>query len=318
MNHNEYKKWIRLSLYGEINKDEQEQLNDHLIECDECKKELEQQKNLLSILTERGKNKVDDKILSEARAQLRGALKIEKQKGSSFINLTGRFFDFISLPYRTALAGAAILAIGIFTGYILFKTEFVNPVNKQKQANTEFSLTGSDVQINNISFIDSNPADGTIEFTFDAVKTISLKGSVDDPMIQNILTYSMLNAQNPGSRLNSINAMNSEKTFKFDSDVKSALITVVMTDKNPGVRREALKVLKKLPFDDRIKLAFLYVLTNDSVSGLRIEAINALADAANNGNKLNDSEVDLFKNKLRMDDNNYIRYKSKTILQEYN
>ncbi|HDZ58607.1 MAG TPA: HEAT repeat domain-containing protein [Ignavibacteriales bacterium] len=128
----------------------------------------------------------------------------------------------------------------------------------------------------------------------------------------------MLNAQNPGSRLNSINAMNSEKTFKFDSDVKSALITVVMTDKNPGVRREALKVLKKLPFDDRIKLAFLYVLTNDSVSGLRIEAINALADAANNGNKLNDSEVDLFKNKLRMDDNNYIRYKSKTILQEYN
>ena len=314
MNHNEYKKLIQLSLFGELNNAEQKKLMEHLNMCIECRRELEQQKNLLSILKVKSKDEVDDKLLSEARAQLRGALRIEKQKRKSFSKITTMFYNLIQSPYRVAFAGIALLAIGIFTGYVIFKSK---PVNSELKANNESTFTNSNIKIANISFIDSNPADGTIEFTFDAVKRISLKGKVDDPKIQSILTYSMLNAQNPGSRLNSINAMNSEKSINFDNDVKSALITVLMKDKNPGVRREALKVLKKLPFDNQIKNAFLYVLANDSISGMRIEAINGLVSAANNGNRLNDSEIDLFKNQLRSDDNNYIKYKIKTILQEY-
>ena len=89
------------------------------------------------------------------------------------------------------------------------------------------------------------------------MKPVTLKGRVDDPKIQSILTYSMLNEQNPGSRFNSINAMFSEKPIKFDEDVKNALITVVMTDENPGVRREALRLMKKLPNDEDVKKTIL-------------------------------------------------------------
>ncbi len=39
-----------------------------------------------------------------------------------------------------------------------------------------------------------------------------LRGKVNDPQIQSVLTYAMLNEQNPGSRLNSINAMDTEPT----------------------------------------------------------------------------------------------------------
>ncbi len=150
------------------------------------------------------------------------------------------------------------------------------------------------------------------------MKPVYLKGRIDDPKIQSILTYSMLNEQNPGTRFNSINAMYSERPIKFDKDVKDALITVVMTDENPGVRREALKLMKKLPYDEDVKRAFIYVLTTDTSSGLRIEAINALVDAGKKGITLDKNEIDLFKQKLQTDDNSYIRYRTKTILQEYN
>jgi hypothetical protein len=128
----------------------------------------------------------------------------------------------------------------------------------------------------------------------------------------------MLNEQNPGSRLNSINAMDTKQTEQYDEDVKNALVTVVMTDKNPGVRREALKLMSKFPYDENIKQALLFVITNDTVSGLRIEALNSIIEASNKGYKLDSEELNLFRNKIQQDENPYIKMRSKTILQEYN
>ena len=317
MNHNEIKKWIRLSLYGELTNEEQSVLELHLKDCDECRNELEQQRNLLSLISAK-KNDVDDKLLMEARAQLRGAIRNERQRKGYLDNVVQFLNDFITIPFRTVLSGAALLVVGFFVGYLFYGSSTIDPNIIPEKTNNEFPVFQDDVTISNISFIDSDPSDGEVEFTFVAMKPVYLKGRVDDPKIQSILTYSMLNEQNPGSRFNSINAMYSEKPIKFDKDVKDALITVVMTDENPGVRREALKLMKKLPYDEDVKRAFIYVLTTDTSSGLRIEAINALVDAGKKGITLNKNEIDLFKQKLQTDDNSYIRYRTKTILQEYN
>jgi hypothetical protein len=67
-----------------------------------------------------------------------------------------------------------------------------------------------------------------------------------------------------------------------------------------------------------MKETLLYVITNDTVSGLRIEALNSLIEAGDKGYKLNQDEVNLFKQKLQQDENPYIKLRSKTILQEYN
>ncbi len=317
MNHNEIKKWIRLSLYGELTNEEQSVLELHLKECDECKNELEQQRNLLSLISDK-KNEVDDKLLMEARAQLRGAIRNERQRKGYLDNVVQYLNNFITIPFRIVLSGAALLVVGFFAGYLFYGSSSIETIIIPDKTNNQFPLFQDDVTISNISFIDSDPSDGEVEFTFVAMKPVYLKGRVDDPKIQSILTYSMLNEQNPGSRFNSINAMYSEKPIKFDEDVKDALITVVMTDENPGVRREALKLMKKLPYDVDVKRAFIYVLTTDTSSGLRIEAINALVDAGKNGITLDKNEIDVFKQKLQTDDNSYIRYRTKTILQEYN
>ena len=317
MNHNEIKKLIRLSLYGELTNEEQSVLELHLKDCDECRNELEQQRNLLSLISDK-KNEVDDNLLIEARAQLRGAIRNERQRKGYLDNVIQFLNDFITIPFRLALSGAALLAIGFFVGYLFYGSPTIETIIMPNKTNTEFPVFQDDVTISNISFIDSDPSDGEVEFTFVAMKPLYLKGRVDDPKIQSILTYSMLNEQNPGSRFNSINAMVSESPIKFDEDVKNALITVVMTDENPGVRREALKLMKKLPYDEDVKSALIYVLTSDTSSGLRIEAINTLVEAGKKGFTLNKNEIDLFKQKLQTDDNSYIRYRTKTILQEYN
>jgi hypothetical protein len=317
MNHNEIKKLIRLSLYGELTNEEQSVLELHLKDCDECRNELEQQRNLLSLISDK-KNEVDDNLLMEARAQLRGAIRNERQRKGYFDNVVQYLNDFITIPFRAVVSGAALLAIGIFLGYLFYGSSTIETIIIPDNTNNEFTVFQDDVTISNISFIDSDPSDGEVEFTFVAMKPVYLKGRVDDPKIQSILSYSMLNEQNPGSRFNSINAMVSERPIKFDKDVKDALITVVMTDENPGVRREALKLMKKLPYDEDVKQAVIYVLTTDTSSGLRIEAINTLVEAGKKGFTLNKNEIDLFKQKLQTDDNSYIRYRTKTILQEYN
>jgi hypothetical protein len=317
MNHNKFKKWIRLSLYGELNNEEQSDLELHLKECEECKSELEQQRNLLSIISNNKRSEVDKDLLLEARAQLRGAIRNERQHRSYFDTVLQSLTNFITVPFRVLASGTALLVIGFVAGYLFVGTSKVDPNQLTENTGNEISFIQDDVTINSISFIDSDLSDGEVEFTFEAVKPVYLKGRIDDPKIQSILAFSMLNEQNPGARLNSINAMDSERPIKFDKDVKDALITVLMTDENPGVRREAIKLIKKLPYDEDIKQAYIYVLTTDTSSGLRIEAINALVSAGKTGFVLNKSDLDLFKQKLQTDENSYIRYRTKTILQEY-
>jgi hypothetical protein len=91
-----------------------------------------------------------------------------------------------------------------------------------------------------------------------------------------------------------------------------------MTDNNQGVRREALKLLGRISFDESVKQTYLFVLLNDSSSALRIEALNALIEAARSGHSLNQKDLDLVIKQAGQDDNNYIKLKSKTLLQEYN
>ena len=318
MQHNEYKKLIQLSFYVELSPEEQNDLNEHLKSCMECREELENQKNLLALLSENKRAKVNDEILSSARYQLRGALRMEKDKLSIADNLLQKLAGLFSTPPRLAFSFATVMLIGILIGSLFLGKKDVTEIITTTGNSDITELSGDDVKISNLSFIDSDPSEGEVEFTFEAVKLVYVKGKINDPKIQSILTYSMLNESNPGSRLNSINAMYTEQPLSFDKDVKDAIITVVMTDENPGIRREALKLMKKIPYDEEIKQAYLFVLTSDSSSGLRIEALNALIEGSKKGNRFSDSELDLLKQNYERDDNNYIKLKTRTILQEYN
>jgi hypothetical protein len=317
MKHNEYRQMIHLSLYGEINENDGNKLKHHLETCEECRSELKQQKYFLMMVTDNQKNKVNDELLREARIQLRNALGSEMVKSRSTLSFGERILSLLSSPPRLAFSALAILLAGIALGSIFFsRQEFI--LQNENQTFTKASLSQADTRITNLQFVDSDQSDGEIEFIFDAVKRVQFKGKVSDPEIQRILTYAMLNEQNPGSRLNSINVMEAYGNITSDKEIKDALITVVMTDENPGVRMEALKLISKFNYDESLKQTYLYVLLNDTSSALRIASINALIQAAKSGYQLKQNDIELVMKQAKLDDNNYIRLKSKTLLEEYN
>ena len=328
MEHQKYKEWIRLSFYDELGRNEKEQLEKHLIICSECSREVEEQKKLITFLSKEEIQKgdqPDNQLLNEARRELRAALRVETEKSSFGGDIFNSIIGFLTTPYKFALGSAAVLLAGFLAGYLIFnssaKTNFASPlipVEKKGENINDISLSQDNIQITNVHFLNKNPESGMIEFTFDAVKPMQMKGNINDRRIQNILTYSMLNGQNAGVRLNSINAISENTKVNYDNDVKEALIRVVKFDENPGVRRQAIKLLNKFPYDNEIKQAYLYVLSNDTTSGMRIEAINSLFKAKKEGYKFDNQELSVFKKKIETDNNNYIRYRAKTVLQEKN
>jgi hypothetical protein len=316
MDHNKYKEWLLLLMYDELGSDEQEELKAHLNECNECKEEYGKLKKFKNIVSPSLFNPIDDSMLMESRLDLHSAIKTERRRKSPVQKIMEFFERFNSPGYRIAFGGVAVFTIGFFVGYLLFfpKSGSTNEQNTLISERTE--LVKGEVQISGLKFIDAVASDGEVEFTFDEIIPMHIKGNVNDNKIQKILASALVNEQNPGIRLKAVNAMAAQQTNNPDKETKEALINALKSDENPGVRKEALQVLKKQTFDNEIRDAFLYVLKNDENSGLRIAAINSLAEAKDI-KKLSDANmINALKERVQTDDNSYIRMRAKTILME--
>ena len=321
MEHKKYKNLIDEYYFGEISSREKIELEEHLKNCDLCRSEFYSAKLLKDSLQHNELPEPETKLLSEARSELRSRIRIERQKTGFWQFLTGKFSSSFFLTPQLVTAAFSFLVIGVIAGYFIFNTagtihySMENPVPANQ--NNQVMLSG-DTRITDVKFISKNTEDGTVEFTFDALKPMHIKGKMSDPRVQNILTYSMLNVDNPGTRLNTINLINSSgQPQQPDPEIKNALLSVVKYDNNQGVRLEAMKLLKKFSFDDDVKGAMLYILQNDSSSGMRIDAMNMLVQANKKGSTFNNKDLSVFRQKMQQDDNNYIRYQAKTVLKEY-
>lgn len=309
MEHTKFKDQIQFYLYNELSMKDKNMFENHISSCKECAQELIEYKKLFEEFNKDNKQTIDPQFLNEARSELRGYLRAQRNKSSNsnyFLNSLSRF---LFRPIGFAFSGIILLVLGGFISYLIF-----NPLNEKIDDNLQ---SPERLKIQNINFIDSDPSDGEVEFTFETVQSDRMKGNVNDIELQKILTYAVLNEQNPGTRLNSINVINANQIQKLDDEIKSTLITVAKFDNNPGVRIEALKSLNKLPADEEIKNTLIYVLLNDTSAGIRIEAINGLVDASKTGISLNQKDLTSLRDKIQIDDNNYIRYQAKNIIKEY-
>jgi HEAT repeat protein len=143
-----------------------------------------------------------------------------------------------------------------------------------------------------------------------------MKGNIDDPSIQKILAEALVNERNPGTRIRTVNALANQTNVSPSPKVKQALITALEFDSNPAVRREALKALLEFPYDNEINDCLLYVLQRDKNSALRIAAINGLASAKLNGQIINEETLKVLNQKVKNDDNEYVRIRAASLLKE--
>ncbi|HEV8537663.1 MAG TPA: HEAT repeat domain-containing protein [Bacteroidota bacterium] len=323
MNHEQVKEQIELLYYDELDRREREEAEAHMGSCAECRSLFDELKKLHGVLAQFQPMEADEKLLADARVGLQSALRDERLNRSWWERVSGLTVGFLLPQYRIAFGGVATITIGVVIGYVAFKSPSV-PVQPpaqmqgQQAVMQERPALPEGGQISNVRFIDSDTRDGDVEFSFDAVMPMHLKGKVNDPQIQQVLSYALLNEQNPGVRLRSVSAMGSEQGVQNDEEVKHVLITALKSDDNAGVRKEALQALQKFAFDDEIKKTFMDVLVHDSNSAIRIAAINALDSTRTKGITPDQDLMDIFKDKMTSDKNPYVRIRAKAALQEAN
>jgi len=317
MKHDQYREWLLLSLYGELDSLQKETLDEHCKACAECRTELGQLKAFTGNVARRKMVEVDDRLLQDARRQFRMALLEERSKRSTFSIVIDGFTQLIRRPIGVALGGAAVFALGIVLGYTVLKQ-----VQPEDQSMTDVmveqaSSMQSGSRIANVRYSEIGRRDGTIDLTFDAVMPVRLQGNINDQRIQKILTYALMSSQNPGVRLQTATMLGSQTTpfATTDSDIKEALIAALETDENTGVRREALVGLQRFQYDDRIKQAYLAVLMKDKNSGMRIEVINALTRVRTEGLSLDSDVISVMQQKKHTDENSYIRTRATSFLE---
>ncbi len=313
MDHQQYKEWLQLFLYDELEGNEVSLLQEHLRSCGECRSELSSLKKFHGVLNEFTPAVATEQAFRDARETLSGTLRSVPQR-RSVREWFGDILEpaFLS-PFKVILSGVSVFIIGIVLGLFSRPSEPVSTPVKTIAQSSE-AIPG-DTRITNVRFINSEPSNGEIEFAFDAVKPVRMKGNINDAQIQRVLTHAILNEQNAGVRLASINAVASRMDAP-DREIKHALITAMQSDQNPGVRSEALNALRTFPMDGEIKGAFLFVLKHDDNPGIRIAAINYLDSVKTGAQQPDQDFLNVLREKMMSDNNNYIRLRAKSVIEE--
>jgi hypothetical protein len=309
---------LQLYLYDELSALDKKRMEETLATSSSYRKELEDLKKLHRTLAHYRAVEATEPILREARNELRAAIRAERTRISWKEKLADLFAAPVFPQYKLALGGLATIAAGFLLGYVVFSTPASNMSSMFRQASFGPAFDQGELQLTNVRFIDQDARTGSVELTCDAVTPIHIKGNVNDERITRVLAKALMSEQNPGVRLKTVSTFSDQTHMQISThnEVKSSLIAVLKYDDNRGVRKEALKALLKFPVDDEIVEAILYVLKNERNTGMRIAAINFLDFSKLSGQSVNKDLLDMLKEKMQSDDNNYIRIRGNAAFQE--
>ena len=318
MRHRKYEELLVLSVNGVLTPAEESDLVQHLAGCSQCRNErVLLQKLGKSVEAAREVPRADEALLQESRRDLH-ALLLREVHAHQRISLFARFRE-LAPPIRISFAGALVfvLAVGLLAGWFLRpgREPARSPQGLATAATASFPQEGK-TEIANVRFFDRGESSGTVEFSFDAITPVRMRGSVDDPAIQKVLVRAVLHDENPGVRLTAMNAISAGQPFPEDKEIETALVKALKSDPNAGVRKQALAMLHKMPLTEEIKQAFLNTLVSDTNPGLRVAAINALDEAWGQSATIDPKIREVLQEKVQSDKNDYVRLKAKAVLLE--
>ena len=298
---------ITLYLYAELDDAERIELERHTERCAECAAQVEHERRLHRLLDARPAPALDANLLAACRLGLSEALEAEPpRRAFAWPRLRLMFGALTGLRPRLqpALAIAAVV-VAFIGGWTL------SARRSQPGALPVFLQSREDVGLANISSIHAinTGASGQLEIVFDTTRRRVLRGTMEDPRIEQVLLYAAQGYSNPVIRLDSIELL---KSRAGDQEIRRALIAALRADRNPGVRLKALEALQGMVADAPVKQALLDVLRSDENPGMRIQAINHLS-------KLRDaSTVPLLQQLAIGDPSNVVRMRSASALKDLN
>src|SRR5712691_8587920 len=170
--------------------------------------------------------------------------------------------------------------------------------------------------IQNVSFVDTNPNDPEVRLSFDITSHVTVTGRPTDKSMVRLLRYVLENEDHVSpSRSRAIDWVRAtySRPGNADPEIADALANVLRNDSHEGVRIKAVETLNRMSssVSSDTREALIQALKSDPNPAVRIKAVEALANLARSGATLDAAAVDTLRQKaVQGDENVYVRVKA--------
>jgi len=315
MDKNEFAELVLLSLYGELDEQEERELTELL---SGSREHVEEYRALVRVhmLAGGAALEVPEPMILQAREQLGRALAAAREDPLRAMPHSAGLKRKRILMGASVFAGWAKYATGLAAGLLMGFLFLGSSGMPAFDGVPDLASLDEDTSISNVRFVPAGGDEKTVELSFSATRDYRFTDSIDNPAVQRMLAYSLVRESNPGIRIRTVGAL-SKKAGSTDQEViKNALLTAVVTDENPVVRGQALEALRKYPADRQIQGTLINVLRFDKNSKLRMEAVQMLTGLVAGGETLPPENIDALRNQVEVEDNLYLKSQLNNILEQ--
>jgi hypothetical protein len=314
MKHENYKELLELNVLGELSKEDEIELNNHLFECEECSEEYAEIKKLFALISAEKPPIPAESDLNNARKRLFNTINSDAEKLDLRLNRSVDWLSSFSKKYTFGFGTIALVLVGFFVGYLLFNNS--NPVILTSNSIDLDKIYRGEVKIANVSFPAKFSDDGEFEIKLDDKNSTTYTGTLSDVVVQKLLAAALNETENPGFKIKTATSFVDFLPSNFipDEQIKDAFINSLKYDQNPGVRKDALRALINFKFDDEIRDALLFVLEKDENASNRISAINALLAMNIAKNGFDQRVKDKLNNRIMTEENEVVKYRTAKLL----
>lgn len=277
---NQFVMLIQKVITESLSETEKQLLSTHLDSCDQCNELYEMHQSL-----KQTSEKLSEQMPDEAHFNVMRQRVLQSVMGKPALKfqihawVTGLFQRKV-IRFRPVFA-MVFLGIAFLLG--IFSRNWLNPDYTTNEDLLIQRVRQMAIQNQSLDDVDKSPLfisqanfrrdmTGQIHLDFNVTSAVAYSGDMNDPLVQEVVTQSLINATNDGSRLDAV-ALSPQL---MDSKVKEALIFSMLHDKNPAVRINAMGVLGRLQFDLQIQEAIIKVLHSEKTVHMRLDAIELL------------------------------------------
>jgi len=304
---------LSLYVYDELAPGERDAADAHLAACEPCGLALGEARRMHELLSTAPGLEPTPELLVRCRQRLEESLDREQLGWAGLVRKWLRG-SALAQPTRTA-AALTLVALGFSLGWIIRpRAAQVGQLLPGTRGATSSSLVaGTDLggaRISDITQVAPDPQTGQVKITLNAARQVTMEGSLDDPRIQKVLLYAVRSYDNPGIRLDTLDALRSGSN---NPTVQTALLYAMQHDPNAGVRLAALNSVPQMPWCEEVQSALVDAAQHDDNLGVRDQAIDLLVAhvvAAEDQNL-----VPVLENLAANDSDRYVRMKSARALR---
>lgn len=318
---------IAAAAYAELPDEDVHELERHLNGCDDCRNEREQVLALQMLASAFPVEEPDANLLARARMRLDEALDALPPR---------RWYERWGQRLRNGLSGlreapvvaVLLLAVGAsgFGGYRLAQRQHLSAPVAAAPAVATASIAAAPApaaprqlpnmaNVAGVSAIAHRPNSNIVDVTYSQVVPHHLTGSLDDPVVRQLLMMGMENQASAGVRGEAVRLLANECRRGHNcqpSGIRDALIVALRYDPSPQVRQVALDGLEPYVSQDlQVRDALLESLMSDSDPQIRATSIRLLQPV-----EADTSVRQVLSTVSNSDENPHIRYVSRQILSQ--